>query len=101
MHQNNTNDGRQFDLGLVVATAGEALALARAKTQPESLLDRHRCSDFGEVDQARTEANLDAIKSGGRIASAYLVATGDVVLVVTQKGSTTLLTPPELDKPWE
>lgn len=101
MDQSNTNNGWQFDLGLVVATAGAALAFARAKAQPESLLNRHRCADFGEVDQARTEANLAAIKSGGRIASAYLLATGDVVLAVTEKGATTLLTPPELDQRWK
>ena len=96
----DTNNGPLFDVGLVVATAEAALALARAKTQPEELLDRHRSGDFGEVDQARTDANLDAIKSGGRVASAFLLSTGQVVLVVTEAGSTTLLTPPELEHPW-
>lgn len=100
MHQNNTNDGRQFDLGLVVATAEAALALAKAKMQPEELLDRHRSADFGEVDEADRQANLDAIKSGGRVRSAFLLPTGEVVLVVSEARSTTLLTPPELDQPW-
>lgn len=85
----------------VVATAGAALALARAKTQPEQLLDRHRSADFGEVDDAMWQANLDAIQSGGRVRSAYLLPTGEVVLVVTEMGSTTLLTPQELDQPWD
>ena len=89
-----------FELGQVVATANAAMTLARAKVQPELLLDRHRSADFGEVDDARREANLAAIKSGGRVASAYLLRTGEVVLVVTEKGATTLLTPPELDQPW-
>jgi hypothetical protein len=89
-----------FNLGLVVATAGAALALARAKTQPEELLDRHRSGDFGDVEDAIREANLAAIKSGGRVRSAYLLQTGDVVLVATENGSTTLLTPPEWDPPW-
>jgi hypothetical protein len=100
MDTNNQADA-PFKLGLVVATAEAALALAKSKTQPEQLLDRHARLDFGEVDQGRTDANLDAIKCGGRVASAYLLATGDVVLVVTEKGSTTLLTPPGLDQPWE
>ena len=89
-----------FELGQVVASANAAMTLARAKTQPEELLDQHAIGMFGEVDQARTDANFAAIKSGGRIASAYLLDTGDVVLVVTEKGATTLLTPPELDQPW-
>lgn len=96
----NRNNGPLFDLGIVIATVQAALSLARAKTQPEELLDRHASGDFGEVDEARTEANLAAIQSGGRVASAYLLVTGDVVLVVTEKGSTTLLTPPELEQPW-
>jgi hypothetical protein len=97
----NTTNGSLFKLGFIVATAEAALALAKSKTQPEHLLNRHASLDFGEVDQARIDANLAAIKSGGRVASAYLMATGAVVLVVTEKGSTTLLTPPELDQPWE
>ena len=97
----DTQNSPPFDLGQVVATADAALALARAKTQPEELLDRHRSADLGEVDDARTKANLDAIRSGGRVCSAYLMPTGEVVLAVTEKGSTTLLTPAELDQPWE
>lgn len=90
-----------FDLGVVIATGLAALALARAKTQPEMLLDRHRSADFGEVDDARRRRNLEAISDGGRIESAYLLPTGEVVILVTDKGSTSVLTPPELDQPWE
>lgn len=93
--------GMRLDLGLVVATAGAALALARARTQPEELLDRFRSGNFGEVDDAVRRANLDAIQSGGRIRSAYLLPTGEVVLVVTHEGSTTLMTTQELDHPWD
>lgn len=85
----------------VVATAGAALALARAKTQPEQLLDRHRSGDFGEVDDAVRRANLEAIQGGGRVRSAYLLPTGEVVLVMSEDRSTTLLTPQELDQPWD
>lgn len=97
----DTTNGPLFSLGLVVASAQAALALAKSRTQPEELLHRHASADFGEVDDARTDANFNAIKSGGRVASAYLLATGDVVLAVTEAGSTTLLTPPELDQSWE
>lgn len=92
--------GLPIDLGQVVATAGAALALARAKTQPERLLDRHRSGDFGAVDDATRRANLGGVESGGRVRSAYLLDTGEVVLVVTEKRTTTLLTPQELDQPW-
>lgn len=97
----DTQNSPPFDLGQVVATADAALALARAKTQPEELLDRHHSADFGEVSEADRQANLAAIKTGGRVVSAYLLPTGEVVLAVTKNGSTTLLTPAELDQPWE
>jgi hypothetical protein len=89
-----------FELGQVVATPGAALALARAKIQPEELLDRHRSGDFGEVDETARQTNLNAITSGERVRSAYLLPSGEVVLVVTENRSTTLLTPQELDPPW-
>lgn len=88
-----------FELGQVVATAGAALALAKARTQPEELLDRHRSGDFGDVGEADRQANLHAVKDGARVVSAYLLRTGEVVLVVTGNRSTTLLTPQELDQP--
>lgn len=86
-----------FELGLVVATEGAALALVKARTQPEELLDRHRTGDFGEVDDADRQANYDAIIDGGKVLSRYTLRTGEVVLVLTgaNRSSTTLLTPPE------
>jgi hypothetical protein len=82
-----------FELGRVTATAGAALALAGAKVQPEALLDRHSAGDFGDVD--------DATRCGGRVRSAYLLPTGEVVLAVTEGVCTTLLAPHERDFPWE
>ena len=78
-----------LDLGLVVATGCAALALAKARTQPEELLRRHSASDFGDVDAAQLKANLNAIEAGGRVRSIYTLATGERLHVITKIGSST------------
>lgn len=78
-----------FEMGLIVATGCAALALARARTQPEALLRRHGSADFGEVDAAEWQANLDAIENGGRVRSSYTLSSGDRLHVITQIGVTT------------
>ena len=76
---------------LVVATGCAALALAKARTQPEELLRRHSDGDFGDVDAAQLKANLDAIEKGGRVRSIYTLASGDRLHVITDIGSTTCI----------
>lgn len=78
-----------FETGMVVATGSAALALAKARTQPEELLLRHGSADFGEVDAAQGQANLDAIENGGRVRSIYRLPTGEFLHVVTKVGVTT------------
>jgi len=76
-------------LDLVVATGCAALALAKARTQPEELLRRHLAGDFGEVGEAEGQANLNALEAGGRVRSIYTLATGDRLHVITDVGVTT------------
>ncbi len=78
-----------FELGLVVATAGAALALAKSRTNPEDYLRRHSAGDFGDVGDAEGQANLKAIEAGGRVRSIYTLASGDRLHVITDIGSTT------------
>jgi len=78
-----------FDLGYIVATGCAALALARATTQPEELLDQHRSGNFGEVDEAQRQTNRDAIESGGRVRSIFTLRTGESLHVITKIGSST------------
>ena len=79
----------KLEMGMIVATGCAALALAKARTQPEEILDRHRAGDFGEVDSVYRQANLHAIEKGGRVRSMYRLATGDRLHVITEVGITT------------
>ena len=81
----------KLEMGIVVATGCAALALAKARTQPGELLDRHRAGDFGEVDSVHRQANLHAIEKGGRVRSVYWLASGDRLHVITDVGITTSL----------
>jgi hypothetical protein len=86
-----------FPLGRVVATPGAIEALEKAKTSAWDLLRRHVVGDFGEVDQEDWQANLDAIKDDARILSAYTLATGERIWVITEadRSSSCVLTPEE------
>lgn len=86
-----------FSLGKVVATPGAIEALAEAKTSAWELLIRHVAGDFGEVDQEDWQANLDAIKDGSRILSAYTLKTGERLWAITEadRSSTCVLRPDE------
>ena len=79
----------ELEMGLIVATGCAALALAKARTQPEELLDRHRAGELGEVDSVHRQANLHAIQKGGQVRSIYRLATGDRLHVITEVGITT------------
>jgi hypothetical protein len=84
-----------FELGLIVATGCAVLALAKARTQPEELLERHSsAADFGEVDTAQVKANLEAIKNGGQVRSVYRLTSGEVLHVVSEVGVTTSIVCP-------
>lgn len=78
-----------FDLGYVVATGCAALALARAATQPEELLERHGSGNFGEVDEAQRQTNLEAIESGGQVRSIFTLRTSERLHVITKIRSST------------
>jgi len=80
---------QSFELGLVVATAGAALAFAKSRTNPDDYLRRHTAGDFGDVDAAELKANIKAIEAGGRVRSIYTLASGDRLHVITDIGSTT------------
>lgn len=87
----------QFQLGKVVATPGAIKALDEAQTSPEELLSKHVSGDFGDVDADDKQANVDAIKDGDRILSAYKLKTGERLWVITEadRSSTCILRPNE------
>ena len=85
-----------------LATPAAIQALAAAKVSEDSLLGQHFAGDWGEVDPDDGEANDQAIDSGARILSAYVLPTGVRVWVMTEAASdsgirpaTTILLPSE------
>ena len=87
----------RFQLGVVVATPGALQTLAKAHTSAWEFLSRHVSADFGEVDAEDWQANLDGIKDGERILSAYTLKTGEKLWVITEadRSSSTILLPDE------
>lgn len=87
----------RFQLGQVVATPGAIEALTEAQTSAWELLSKHVSADFGEVDSDDWQANLDAIKDGERILSAYTLKTGERLWVITEadRSSSCVLKPDE------
>lgn len=87
----------RFQLGKVVATPGAIEALSAAQTSAWELLSKHVICDFGDVDATDWQSNLDAIKDGERVLSAYTLKTGERLWAITEadRSSTCLLRPDE------
>ena len=87
-----------FPLGQVVATPGAVDALKTEGIQPSVLLERHETGDWGDLERDDWKANDDAVKTGGRLFSAYtLPQTQTKLWVITEsdRSATTLLLPSE------
>ncbi len=87
-------------LGQIVATPGALIALA--DTSPSTLLRRHASGDWGDLNAHDRAANDAALRDGSRLLSAYLVAQGVKVWIITEaadedghRAATTLLLPEE------
>jgi hypothetical protein len=86
----------------IVATPAAIQALADATTAEEELLRRHYTGDWGDVGPDDELENDNAIETGSRILSAYILSTGVRVWVMTEAASsagarpaTTILLPTE------
>ncbi|MFX1802078.1 hypothetical protein PWR66_00110 [Paraburkholderia sp. A1RO-5] len=87
-----------FHLGRTVATPGALDAMQRAGVLPLTLLVRHQCGDWGELDAEDRAANDRAVSEGTRILSAYQVGPNrEKIWVVTEwdRSATTILCPNE------
>lgn len=78
-----------FDSKQCLATTAASRALADAQVAREDLLQRHFAGDWGDTDPDDGELNDQAIDSGARILSAYLLPTGVRVWVMTEAASAT------------
>lgn len=72
-----------FELGRCLATPTVLDHLAEHAVFPAALLSRHQHGDWGNVDAEDAKANDEAVQSGARILSSYLVAFV-VIWVITE-----------------
>jgi hypothetical protein len=86
-----------FPLGKVVATPGALEAMARSGNSIHDLLKRHVAGDWGDVCDADTRLNDEAIHNGGRLLSSYRLTNGAKLWVLTEadRSATTALLPEE------
>lgn len=96
-------DPPKFDPGQMLATPGALEALAKNDTDARPLLARHLSGDWGELCDEDRQANEDALKTGARLLSAYTLADGTMLWIITEaapepdgpRPATTLLLPDE------
>ena len=95
---NPSSPRQRFPLARIVATPAALAALAASGDSADALLTRHVTGDFGAVGKEDWQASDDAIASGERVFSAYLLNDGETkVWVITEsdRSATTLLLPDE------
>ncbi len=93
-----TDTELSIDLGQVLITQQAMVALAVEDLAAESLLERHRTCDWGEVDDLVTACNERALVDGGCFLSVYrLTGTDQPVYVLTEGDGlvTTVMLPEE------
>jgi hypothetical protein len=84
-----------FPLGQLVTTPAALDALARAKDVPAPYVRRHQTGDWGNLEPRDLAANERAVHEGDRITSAYLLANGTPIWIITEadRSITTILLP--------
>ena len=87
----------RFPLGQTVVTAGVHELLLAGKFDPLDLLRRHQAGDWGEICPDDRQVNEDALLYGNRILSAYSLADGTKLWIITEadRSVTTILLPEE------
>ena len=86
-----------FPLGRILATPGALRALQTANADPLHYLVRHAAGDWGALDAEDRAANERALCTGERLLSAYQLADGQRLWVITEadRSATTILLPDE------
>jgi hypothetical protein len=85
----------KFELGVCLATPGARDAMSEAGHVPPEFLLRHKHGDWGELGDEDKRANEAALRSGGRLLSAYRTRLDAKLWVITEwdRSATTLLLP--------
>mgnify|MGYP001288012881 CR=1 FL=1 len=86
---------RSFSLGQVVATPGALGLLAETGCTAESLLQRHTCGDWGDLDPEDWQANDAALAhDDGRLFSSYKIGNEKLwIITESDRACTTILRP--------
>jgi exonuclease V gamma subunit len=91
-----------FDLGQILATPGALDALTKNNTTGLDLLRKHVSGDWGILTDDDRQANQDALESGDRILSSYMLSDETKLWVITEatddsgkRMATTILLPDE------
>lgn len=86
-----------FPLGQIVATPGAIKSMEEAAQDPAELLGRHVVGDWGQIPDEDRKENELSVREGFRILSAYELATGEKVWIITERdrSATTILRPDE------
>lgn len=87
----------KFELGQCVITPGAIVALEFNGISALELLHRHATGDWGDLDADDKQANEAALQTGSRILSAYKLAGGERVWIITEadRSASTILLPEE------
>jgi len=92
----------RFDLGRIIATPTAIRALEEAGQTPAEFLRRHHVGQWGDLDTEDRQANEDALRTGARLLSDYVLSTGVRIWIITeavddadQRSATTILLPEE------
>nr|WP_227460078.1 hypothetical protein [Cupriavidus pauculus] len=85
----------RFAPGHVLATPAALAALTQADITPQSLLLRHLCGDWGDLDELDHQQNNFALAMSARLLSSYALPGGRKVWVITEadRSATTILLP--------
>lgn len=102
---NTSSNQARFELGQLCYTPGAQSALEQYQVSPLDLITRHVNGDWGEVCPDDAEANEDALRTGARLLSAFVLSppegsdlsTSVKIWVITEadRSVTTLLLPEE------
>lgn len=85
----------RFSPGQILATANALAVLAQANVTTWSLLRRHFCGDWGELDELDHKQNNLALAMSARLLSSYALPGGRKIWVITEadRSVTTVLLP--------
>ncbi len=87
----------RFQLGRILATPAALAAMELSKDALGDLLRRHQRGDWGATCAEDAQSNEDALRTGGRVFSVYILSNGTKLWIITEadRAATTALLPEE------